>query len=109
MAEADAAQARLTSERLARESASHQDDAEQLRVKAEERLQKADQLDPDVDAHRRDDLRARERNTADVDGDGRTDLGARERNATDLDGDGRTDTTRTRGVDDRDTETGRRI
>ncbi|WP_448810610.1 hypothetical protein [Agromyces bauzanensis] len=50
-AEADAMQARLESERLARESAGHQSDAEKLRIEAEERLQKADAVDPDVDTN----------------------------------------------------------
>ena len=53
-AEADAMQARLESERLARESASHQSDAQQLRTEADERLRKADAVDPDVDTDARD-------------------------------------------------------
>lgn len=47
-AEADAKQAQLESDRLARESASHQADAQQLRSDVDERLQKADEVDPDV-------------------------------------------------------------
>ena len=47
-AEADAMQAKLESERLANESAAHQADAEQLRAETDERLRKADEVDPDV-------------------------------------------------------------
>ena len=47
-AEADAMAARLESERLARESAAHQADAQQLRTETDERLRKADAVDPDV-------------------------------------------------------------
>ncbi len=47
-ADADAMQAKLESERLARESASHQADAQNLRNDVDERLQKADEIDPDV-------------------------------------------------------------
>jgi FtsZ-interacting cell division protein ZipA len=47
-AEADAKQAQLESDRLARESASHQADAQHLRNDVDERLHKADEVDPDV-------------------------------------------------------------
>ena len=47
-AEADAMAAKLESERLARESAAHQADAQQLRTETDERLRKADAVDPDV-------------------------------------------------------------
>ena len=40
--------ARLESERLTRESAAHQADAQQLRTETDERLRKADAVDPDV-------------------------------------------------------------
>ena len=61
-AEADAMQARLESERLARESAAHQSDAQQMRSDVDERLRKADAVDPDVDTDRND-TTARDRGT----------------------------------------------
>lgn len=47
-ADADALDARLESERLARESAARQADAQRLREDVDERLEKADAVDPDV-------------------------------------------------------------
>ncbi|MDQ0575983.1 hypothetical protein [Agromyces albus] len=49
-AEADALRARLESERLASESAARQADAAQLQAETDERLRKADAVDPDVGA-----------------------------------------------------------
>lgn len=107
-AEADAAQARLESERLTRESVGHQSDAEKLRTEAEERLQKADALDPDVDTDRRDDVTDAERRT--VRNEPVADRREQDKAYTadtadaDHDRDGRVDDTQRR-----DTETGRRV
>ena len=64
-AEAEAMQAKLEAERLARESASHRADAQQLQTESDERLQKADRVDPDVDVDQ--DATARERAVYDED------------------------------------------
>lgn len=53
-ADADALDARLESERLARESAARQAEAQRLRDDVDERLQKADSVDPDVAPDRRE-------------------------------------------------------
>ncbi|WP_136707874.1 hypothetical protein [Agromyces sp. H66] len=100
-AEADAAQARLESERLARESTSHQSDAEKLRSEAEERLQKADAVDPDVDCR-----------DAEAAGTVRDEREAAHREHDTAYTTEAADADRDRRVDDasrRDTETGRRI
>jgi hypothetical protein len=68
-------QARLESERLARESAAHQSDAQQMRTDVDERLRKADAVDPDVDTDRNDGM-TRDRGAVRADGDA-TDATAR--------------------------------
>jgi FtsZ-interacting cell division protein ZipA len=106
-ADADAMKAKLESDRLARESASHQSDAQELHAEVDERLRKADDIDPDVRTDRHDDATAPDRAT------GRDDAGRDETVRDARTHDERDLSDRERAVEDttqrRDTDTGRRI